>query len=78
MVTAIGTCNGGMRLNDKNPLTVNLGQATQNNVCPYVQMPFEECYCRKLSSIYSFYVIKYCCGFYRECKTYKKHRECKN
>jgi len=41
--------------------------------CPYLKEPFEECYCRHMSSQAAAKAIRFCGGDFAECDVYKQH-----
>jgi hypothetical protein len=42
-------------------------------LCPYIQKPFEQCYCTSTSSLYAEATIYYCGGNYKDCEIYAKN-----
>ncbi len=42
-------------------------------LCPYIQKPFEHCYCTSTSSLYAEATIYYCGGNYKDCEIYVKN-----
>ncbi len=52
--------------------TVAVGE-TQGKLCPFIQKPFEECYCTSTSSLYAEATIYFCGGHYRACEIYAKN-----
>lgn len=46
---------------------------TKNEICPFVQNPFDDCYCYNLTSRYIKSAIYYCGNHYKTCGIYKKN-----
>jgi len=46
---------------------------TKNEICPYVQSPFDDCYCYNLTSRYIKSAIYYCGSHFRTCEIYKRN-----
>jgi hypothetical protein len=52
---------------------VTMMSDTQNRLCPFIQKPFDDCYCTSTSSLYAEATIYYCGGHYRACEIYAKN-----
>ena len=46
---------------------------TQSKLCPFIQKPFDDCYCTSTSSLYAEATIYFCGGHYRACEIYVKN-----
>jgi hypothetical protein len=56
--------------NMENKMTV----LTSNKpLCPFIQKPFEGCYCTSTNSLYTEATIHYCGGHFRQCEIYGKN-----
>jgi hypothetical protein len=51
-----------------------LGQDNQSRLCPFVSMPFDDCYCTSTSSMVVESTINFCGGNYRQCEIYGKNK----
>lgn len=45
-------------------------------ICPFVQDPFDNCYCFNLTSRHVSSAIYYCGNHYADCEIYKKKTAC--
>lgn len=45
----------------------------QNNICPLIQRPFDDCYCTSTSSLYAEATIYFCGSHYKACEIYVKN-----
>jgi hypothetical protein len=45
----------------------------KNKICPFVQIPFHDCYCFNLNSKYIEPAIYYCGNHFTACEIYKKN-----
>ncbi len=45
----------------------------QGKLCPFIQKPFDDCYCTSTSSLYAEATIYFCGGHYRACEIYAKN-----
>jgi hypothetical protein len=45
----------------------------KKEICPFVQIPFHDCYCFNLSSRYIEPAIYYCGNHFTACEIYKKN-----
>ncbi|RJQ54042.1 MAG: hypothetical protein C4526_05460 [Nitrospiraceae bacterium] len=45
----------------------------KNEICPFVQEPFNDCYCYNLTSRYISSAIYYCANHYTMCEVYKSN-----
>jgi hypothetical protein len=52
--------------------TVAVVSETQSKLCPFIQKPFDECYCTSTSSLYAEATIYFCGGHFRACEIYAK------
>ncbi len=46
---------------------------TQSKLCPFIQEPYDDCYCTSTSSLYAEATIYFCGGHYRACEIYVKN-----
>ena len=53
--------------------TVEMVGETQSMLCPFIQKPFDECYCTSTSSLYAEATIYFCGGHFRACEIYVKN-----
>jgi hypothetical protein len=44
----------------------------QSKLCPFIQKPFNDCYCTSTSSLYAEATIYFCGGHYQACEIYVK------
>lgn len=51
---------------------------TKNDICPFVQEPFDECYCYNLTSRFIDSAIYYCGNHFKSCEIYKRNRSDKD
>jgi len=55
----------------KKSIMVSTIQSSFKRNCPFVDEPFEYCYCASTNSINVKHVIRYCGGNFEECEIYK-------
>lgn len=49
-----------------------LSNSVQRVLCPFINMPFEGCYCTSTSSLYTEATINFCGGNFKQCEIYGK------
>lgn len=60
-------------LMEKNNKKENLSNGlAKKTVCPFINKPFEGCYCTSTSSLNTEAIINYCGGNFNQCDIYRK------
>jgi len=60
-------------MKNKKAISGNMpGRTAYKRNCPFINNPFDDCYCSSMNSRDTKNVILYCGGVYEECKYYKR------
>ena len=60
-------------MNENNEIDESmLNQPVKKTLCPFINKPFEGCYCISTSSLYTEATINYCGGNFKQCDIYGK------